>query len=393
MRDRRLVSSTPVYTYPSLLSTGRFWPALLAAVLLAFLSLPVTPQLYAEEDILPPTHVIANHVVISEVRSDGSGNNEFVELYNPTASSVVMTGWRLTRKNSAGTQANLVATLNGTIPAYGYFLIGHGTGYSGSIALDVAYSAPSNALTNNYTILLYSDAGVSLVDKVGYGTASDFDGTPAPNPATTESIERKAFYFSLAFDMNESHANFGSSYDSGNNGNDFVLRITPNPQNSSSTPEPCCTTVTGQLTQQGRADHTGTEVLLWPGSGLRATTNSSGQFSIPNVPAMASTETPTYTVQASASGYLAPRTTLDLRDHLVGGYLPASVTFPALALLSGDLNGDNQVNIFDLALVGSQYGNTGPSPADVNGDGVVNIQDLALISGNFGRVNEYIWSP
>jgi hypothetical protein len=198
--------------------------------------------------------------------------------------------------------------------------------------------------------------------------------------------------------MSDQHANFGNGYDSDDNSQDFVLRTTtPNPQSkiSSSTPERCCTTITGTLTQQGRANHTGTAVLLWPGSGLRAATDSSGYFSILNVPVIASAETLTYTVEVSAPGYLTPRTTLDLRNHLVnGGYLPASVTFlPVLSLLAGDLNGDNQVNIFDLAIVGSHYGQEGVSPADINGDGKVNIQDLALISGNFGLDNHYTWSP
>ncbi|MBX3000919.1 MAG: lamin tail domain-containing protein [Caldilineaceae bacterium] len=378
--------------------TGRRATSLLiAASLLASLWIFAASSVYArplaEEDTLPPTHVIADHVVISEVRHDGTGSNEFVELYNPTDTPVVMSGWRLRRKNSAGTEENLVVTLNGTIPAYGYFLIGHGTGYTGTVALDVAYSAPSNALTNNFTVLLYSDAGVTLVDKVGYGTAADFEGSQAPNPSATASIERKAFYFSTAVDMGAGHATLGNGYDSNNNSNDFVLRTTPNPQNSSSLPEPCCTTITGALKRQGRTDHSGIEVVMWPGTGLRATTASSGQFSIPNAPAIASGETPTYTLEVSVPGYLTPRATLDLRDHLVGGYLPPSVTFPELWLYAGDINGDNRINIFDLARVGSHYGYEGVSPADVNGDGKVNIQDLALVSGNFGRESIYVWEP
>ena len=51
---------------------------------------------------------------------------------------------------------------------------------------------------------------------------------------------------------------------------------------------------------------------------------------------------------------------------------------------SADVNGDGEVNIQDLVLVASRFGETGENAADVNGDGVVNIQDLVLVAGAFG---------
>ena len=49
-----------------------------------------------------------------------------------------------------------------------------------------------------------------------------------------------------------------------------------------------------------------------------------------------------------------------------------------------DINSDGVVNIQDLVLVASSFGQTGQNRADVNGDGVVNIQDLVLVAGAFG---------
>ena len=49
-----------------------------------------------------------------------------------------------------------------------------------------------------------------------------------------------------------------------------------------------------------------------------------------------------------------------------------------------DVNGDGVVNIQDLVLVASSFGQTGQNSADVNGDGVVNIQDLVLVAAAFG---------
>ena len=66
------------------------------------------------------------------------------------------------------------------------------------------------------------------------------------------------------------------------------------------------------------------------------------------------------------------------------------LTFTAIAVgepvrLAADVNGDGIVNIQDLVLVSSNFGQTGQSSADVNGDGVVNIQDLVLVAGAFGE--------
>ena len=51
----------------------------------------------------------------------------------------------------------------------------------------------------------------------------------------------------------------------------------------------------------------------------------------------------------------------------------------------GDLNADGVVNIQDLILVASQFGQTGTgqNAEDINKDGVVNIQDLVLVAGAF----------
>ena len=51
--------------------------------------------------------------------------------------------------------------------------------------------------------------------------------------------------------------------------------------------------------------------------------------------------------------------------------------------LPADVNEDGIVNIQDLVLVASSFGQTGENAADVNGDGIVNIQDLVLVAGAF----------
>ena len=60
-------------------------------------------------------------------------------------------------------------------------------------------------------------------------------------------------------------------------------------------------------------------------------------------------------------------------------------TTPAVepAQPTGDLNADGVVNVQDLVLVASQFGQTGQNAGDINEDGVVNIQDLVLVAGAF----------
>ena len=56
------------------------------------------------------------------------------------------------------------------------------------------------------------------------------------------------------------------------------------------------------------------------------------------------------------------------------------------AALLGDTNLDMQINIGDLTILASNFGNSSPtwSQGDFNGDGLVNIGDLTILAGNFG---------
>ena len=71
------------------------------------------------------------------------------------------------------------------------------------------------------------------------------------------------------------------------------------------------------------------------------------------------------------------------------GYIPtfesARVQVEVASPLVGDVNGDGVVNILDLVLVGSRFGQSGGGSADVNEDGVVNIVDLVKVAAALGN--------
>lgn len=66
----------------------------------------------------------------------------------------------------------------------------------------------------------------------------------------------------------------------------------------------------------------------------------------------------------------------------VAGYLADHAT---VHLCLGDLDGDNRVNLTDLALVLAHFSDPGPdSPGDADGDGDTDLTDLALVLTRFG---------
>jgi hypothetical protein len=172
----------------------------------------------------------ANHVVISEVQiAGGTVNDEFVELYNPTNTVINLDGWRLSAKTQSGvTTNNLLTTFpNIDIQPYSYFLI-VSPEYDGATSPGNQTYSTGNHIAANNTIILFSDAGFTVVDKVGLGTAVDREGTATTNPSANESVERKP---------GEADPLAGNGEDTDNNANDFALRTVSEPQNSASAPE------------------------------------------------------------------------------------------------------------------------------------------------------------
>lgn len=115
---------------------------------------------------------VAPPVVINEVAwagSSASAYDEWIELYNTTASAISLTGWKIVDDSGAQTYI-----LSGTIPAGGYYLIERSANVT-SVAGDIQIAGISLANTGD-TLELQNAAG-TRVDIVNASGAVWFAGT------------------------------------------------------------------------------------------------------------------------------------------------------------------------------------------------------------------------
>ena len=201
----------------------------------------------------------AVHVVISEVYGGGGNSgstykNDFIELYNPTSSPVDLNGWTVQYASSTGSSWQLT-NLTGAIAAHGFYLVQEAQGSGGSVNLPVPDETGIIAMSSsNGKVALVSSSSAlngtnpadnSIIDKVGYGSANGYEGSaPAPSPSNSTSIERKSNKNSTSTSMETGGTDEfeGNGYDSDDNAEDFIVRSSPQPQNSSSRREPALDT-------------------------------------------------------------------------------------------------------------------------------------------------------
>ena len=168
-----------------------------------------------------------DHPVISEIQIGGETvYDEFIELYNPNNSEINLENWDIKKKTKSGSESNILNNIEGIIPAYSYFLIAPRANcgesktekcYQGNILADDEYTTNMFLAADN-TVLLYDHNG-NLIDKIGWGEASDFESEAVMNnPENKQSLER----------INTN----GAVQDTNNNKNDFVLQNNPEPRNS-----------------------------------------------------------------------------------------------------------------------------------------------------------------
>ncbi|MBI4760853.1 MAG: lamin tail domain-containing protein [Chloroflexota bacterium] len=182
-----------------------------------------------------PQQQVVFSVVISEFRFLGpaGGNDEFIELYNPTGSPIDISGWLIRGSNSAGSVSTRATIPPSTSLAPGqYYLVANTStnGYSGAVLPDLTYT---NGITDDGGVALTLPDSVTIIDAVGLSAGSAYkEGTPLiPLSGTAnQSYERKTA------------GGGGNCNDTDNNQADFIWnQTTSNPQNSASLPVACIT--------------------------------------------------------------------------------------------------------------------------------------------------------
>jgi hypothetical protein len=190
--------------------------------------------------LVPLAHGAATNVAISQIYA-GGGNagatyaNDYVELLNRSASTVSLSGWSVQYASAASTSW-AVTPLSGTIRPGGYYLVRLASGGTNGAALpaadatgttNLAASGGKIAIVRDTTALTCGAAAGScsgLEDLVGYGAATDFEGSAAAAPGNTTALVR---------------ANAGCT-DADVNSTDLTVDD-PSPRNAAS-PAAACTT-------------------------------------------------------------------------------------------------------------------------------------------------------
>jgi len=136
------------------------------------------------------THAYSSdNIVIHEIQISGeTTKDEYIKLFNPTNKSINLENWRLSKKTKSNNQYNILTAFPKIIiPPNGYLTIAHNN-YTDKTDL---YYSTSQSLANNNTLLLYNNSSSTIVDLVGWGEATTYEGLGATiNPEKNEIIIR-----------------------------------------------------------------------------------------------------------------------------------------------------------------------------------------------------------
>jgi hypothetical protein len=137
-----------------------------------------------------------------------SATDEFVELYNASATPADLTGFKLVYRSGAGTSDVALAVIpDGATLAPGAFYLFGGSGFLGAKKPDQSFSSSMAANAGGVGL---REASGKLVDSVGYGTATNafVEARPAPAPPTTLAPGSSSIRLPDGLDTNDNGADF-----------------------------------------------------------------------------------------------------------------------------------------------------------------------------------------
>lgn len=189
----------------------------------------------------PSAYSASSNLVVSQLYAGGGNSgaaytNDFVELFNPGSAAVDLAGWTVQYASAASTSWQSTA-LSGSVPAGRYYLVQ----LASAAAIGSPLPTPDASGTSNLAVsggkvaLVHGSdaltcgaspgscsANATVVDLIGYGSATDYEGSAAPALNSTTANVRSD----------------GGCADSGDNAADFSAGA-PTPRNSSSAAHQC----------------------------------------------------------------------------------------------------------------------------------------------------------
>lgn len=237
----------------------------------------------ASQTLFAQAACASGQVLINEIYTEGglagaAYRNDYVELYNASASSCNLTNYSIqVASGNANNFPNVFAFSGGSvIPARGFFLIQFGSGGSSGLVLPSAdFTAATDLSTSGKVALVASPSSLTgncasnltnSIDYVGYGTTNCSKGAgAAPSPTLTSSIQR-----------------ITDGYNTNNNNVDFAL--TPASPKNTLSPTAALATVSGRLSIYGKAVSSA-QIFMTNQYGETVTTrtNQFGSFSFKGV--------------------------------------------------------------------------------------------------------------
>ena len=203
-------------------------------------SIATTTIITTTTTIIATSTALVSNIVISEILFDAEENDkgkEFIELYNLTDDDIDLNDWSLKyfRENSTSTKSLAVFGSKPEdkvlIPANGFLLIGlndyDALNYNNVVADILRKESLPNG--SEETIVILYDEKDNEIDRIIYDkNLTNEEG---------QSLERLASQDNKCVSSQDEGELLGNGCDNGET-SDFLARITPNPQNSSSLPEP-----------------------------------------------------------------------------------------------------------------------------------------------------------
>jgi hypothetical protein len=219
---------------------------------------------------------------------------------------------------------------------------------------------------NDYQLVLILDRRYNILQRIVYSNRND--GTWIHQTADLRAYRGKRI--NLYFDV----------INNGRNGrtwmfvDDVSLQVCTDGTSTT-------TSLQGQVTLQGRQDHSQTAIAI-DALNWCTTTDRLGTFGC----ALGPDDPPALSVSAVHDGYLTAQTQVKQTGQ-------DDVWLPPATLDGGDANNDNAINLLDLVIVGGSYDSSPPADprADLNGDNVVNIFDLIMVGSNYGLQGPTAW--